>query len=209
MGDTGLRVLTAIEPEARAIRGHLPPGVGVEVIGIGGTRLAAAVAPEAGGVVLMIGLAGALDPALGVGDVVLDDPSGRVSGVVPVRRGRVHTAAAIVATPAEKAALFAATGAAVVDMEQAAVRAWAERHGAVVVGVRAVSDTAAQTLEPAVLRLVTDVGRPRPLAIAGALLRRPSLVPYLWKLGANTRVALGRLGPATRAVIDGLRADGR
>ena len=192
-----------MNPEATAVRRHLPPGTPAYTVGIGCSRLPAAPPPPAGGVVLLVGVAGALDPTLAVGDLVLDDPAGLLASL-SIRRGVVHTAGRIVATPPDKAALFAATGAAVADMEQTAVRAWADRHGARFVGLRAVSDTAAQTLDPVIVRLVTDVGRPRPMAIAATLIRRPSLIPHLRRLGADTAVALARLGPAAREVVDAL-----
>ncbi len=196
--------MTALDREARAVARFLPPTVRVHTIGIGGGRLPGISLPPDDALVLIVGVAGALDPSLAVGDVVVDDPNELVRQSPTLRRGTVHSAPHVVATPADKAARFAATGASVVDMEQSAVRAWAAARGLPVVGLRAVSDTAAQTLHPAVVRLVTDVGRPRPLAIAAALVRRPGLIPYLRRLGADTAVALDRLGPAVRDVVDAL-----
>ena len=89
-------------------------------------------------------------------------------------------------------------------MEQAVVRRWA--GGLPVFGVRAVSDTAADAIDPAVIRFVTDVGTPRPAVIAAALVRRPGLIRHLRRLDRDTRLALSRLGPAVRAVVDALQS---
>ena len=182
-------ILTAVTMEAAALR---RAGLAATVIGIGGSRLAGVVVPPATTHVVMAGVGGALDPGLSVGDVVVDGP------VHDVRRGTIHTVDRVVSTAAEKAALFAATGAAVVDMEQAVVRRWAAVQ---VVGVRAVSDAAHHAVDPAVVRFVTDVGRPRPAAIAAGLLRRPGLVPHLLQLNRHTRLALDRLAAVLPVIV--------
>ena len=185
-------ILTAVEMEARAVR---RAGLAATVIGIGATRLAAVAVPAGTTHVVMAGVGGAVDPGLSVGDVVVD------GDVRDVRRGVVHTVDRLVSTAADKAAVFAATGAAVVDMEQAVVRRWTALP---VIGVRAVSDSARDAVDPAVLRFVTDVGRPRPAAIAVGLLRRPGLVRHLLRLNADTRVALGRLAAVLPVIVRSL-----
>ena len=186
-------ILTAVTMEARALR---RAGLSATVVGIGGSRLSAVVVPPGTTAVLMAGVGGAIDPSLAVGDVVTDG-----TPVPGVRCGVIHSVDRVVSTVAEKAALFAATGASVVDMEQAIVRAWAERLGLPVIGVRAVSDAATDVIDPDVVRFVTDVGRPRPGVIAAALLRRPGLIPQLVRLNADTRRALGRLAVALPVIV--------
>ena len=188
----GVLILTAVTMEAAAVR---RAGLTATVIGIGASRLSAAVVPPGTTAVLMAGVGGAIDPSLALGDVVTDGPP-----VAGVRCGAIHSVGRVVWTVAEKAALFTATGAAVVDMEQAIVRTWADRLGLPVIGVRAVSDAATDVIDPAVLRFVTDVGQPRPGVIAVALLRRPGLIRHLRRLNRDTTLALSRLGPAVRAI---------
>src|SRR5688500_9507999 len=126
-------VFIAIRMEARAIADalgvRLPkrgPGTGViagwdielHAVGVRATRLPPTL-PERTTCVIMAGLGGGLDPALRMGDVVLDWPPelpgiDSLGGVTP---GRIHTSSDPVCTPQDKAALFRATGAAVVDME--------------------------------------------------------------------------------------------
>ncbi len=152
--------------------------------------------------IILCGVAGALDPSLHIGDCILDDPQNRIPSSSLYRRGRIHTASEIIASPVAKAQLFAETGALAVDMEQAIVRKFAERFNIPVIGLRAISDTADQMLDPAVVNLVDDLGRPRAMKIATTLLRRPGLVPYLNRLNANTKFALKNLAIAVRDVVE-------
>jgi adenosylhomocysteine nucleosidase len=206
-------ILTAVTMEARAVR---RAGLPATVIGIGAGRLARIAVPKGTAHVVMAGVGGAVDPSLAVGDVVTDAFVARASRPClggqhgrdahatvgrAVRHGTIHSVGRVVSTAAEKAAIFVATGAAVVDMEQAIVRQWAERLGLPVIGVRAVSDAATDAVDPAVVRFVTDVGRPRPGVIAMALLRRPGLIPQLWRLNAHTGVALRQLAAVLPAVV--------
>jgi adenosylhomocysteine nucleosidase len=186
-------IFTAVTMEARALR---RAELEATVIGIGAGRLGTVIVPPGTTTIVMAGVGGAVDPSLAVGDVVTDGPP-----IAGVRCGAIHTVDRVVSTPAEKAAVFAATGAAVVDMEQAVVRRWAEGRGLAVIGVRAVSDAATDAIDPAVVRFVTDTGRPRPGVIVGTLLRRPRLVPQLMRLNANTRLALARLSAMMPAFI--------
>ncbi len=120
------------------------------------------------------------------------------------RRGIIHTANAIIASPAQKGELFQQTGALAVDMEQAIVRQWAAESDIQVIGIRSISDTSAHVLDPAVAHLVDDLGKPRPLQIAAQLLRRPSLIPYLQALNKNTNIALNSLAIAVRGIVEQL-----
>jgi adenosylhomocysteine nucleosidase len=141
----------------------------------------------------MAGLAGALDPGLKIGDVVMDDAT---------TRGRIYTADHLIATPAEKAALFRQTGALAVDMENAIVRRAAEAAGIPFIGIRAISDTADQAIDPAVLTIADEVGRPKPLAIAMLLIRRPGMAAKLRRLQADSHRALAALGAAVKTLIE-------
>jgi nucleoside phosphorylase len=144
--------------------------------------------------VIMAGLAGALDPSLAVGDLIIDDWPEAMPVPATAKRGAIHTAHEIAATPAKKADLFAQTRAAAVDMENATVRQWALRHGAAFGAVRAISDRADQALDPAFLTFIDQWGRPRLGRIISALLSRPSLLPSLLRLGSDSKNAAGRLG---------------
>jgi hypothetical protein len=183
-----LHIFTAIQAEAKAIRAVVPEGVKLSVIGIRAVRLRE-VADASG--ILMAGFGGALDPVLKVGDVVWDDPA-----------GTIHTSTEMVSTAAQKAALFARTGARVVDMENGIVRAFAVRMEAAFYGVRAVSDTAEEAVDPVVLRLVDEIGRVRAGAIARELVRRPGIIPTLNRLRLSSGVAGRALAEAVRTFLD-------
>jgi adenosylhomocysteine nucleosidase len=201
-----IHVFTAVKMETRAIRAALPSRQ-IHTVGIGANHLPAREQLAGASLILLCGVAGALNPALNIGDLILDDRSFPLSSELEIRRGMIVTATQIVANPTDKAALFAQTGGDAVDMEQSVVQAFADQCRIPLISLRAISDTASQTLDPAVVHLVDDLGRPRPLNIATTLLRRPSLIPYLRELNANTQLALRQLGPAVCAVIEHLTHD--
>lgn len=191
-------ILTAIRAEARAIL-HAAPQLAVQVVGIGAVRLRDAHGINAARQIVVAGLAGALDPALQVGDVATDLPlAGHACPTL--RRGKIVSLSRLAATPQEKARLFAQTRAAVVEMEQAVIAAAAPE--AQVFGVRAVSDRADEALDPQLLGLIDEVGRPRPLALTRLLLRRPMAVSDLLRLSRASRLALRNLGNAIAALHD-------
>jgi purine-nucleoside phosphorylase len=182
-----LHIFTAIQAEARAIRPILPEGVGLTVIGILAVHLPQEI--DAGAIV-MAGFAGALDPGLGIGDIVRDEPA-----------GSIHTSNQIVATVAEKAALFGSTGATAVDMENAIVRKFAERLGVPFFGIRAISDRADEAVDPLVLQFIDETGRLRPGAIAKGLIRKPAIIPSLNRLRINSAIAGRALAGAVAAFL--------
>lgn len=123
--------------------------------GMGGARTRAAL-ERAGsngsppGLVVSAGLCGALQADVRPGDLVLDVHGGPLelalaAGPAAKRAGvTLHMGALAdadhVLSPAEKRALAGTVRAAAVDMESAAVRAWAEGRGAAFVAARAVLD---------------------------------------------------------------------
>lgn len=80
---------------------------------------------------ILAGFGGGLDPALGMGDLIIDTDGSKIT-----------TAEKVVGTPAEKAALFKATGKPMVDMESSHVAAIAAELDIPLMVIRAVSDTA-------------------------------------------------------------------
>jgi hypothetical protein len=148
--------------------------------------------------VILAGLAGGLDPELRVGDVVLHaiKSGSSVPPIAGVKFGRIHTAAAAVCTPAEKAALYVKTGALAVDMEGDAVRRWANEAHLRFFHLRAISDAADQSIAPAVLGLIDPMGNPIPAKVAAYLVRNPLRIRELRTLQANSKLALTRLSEA-------------
>jgi adenosylhomocysteine nucleosidase len=204
-------VLTGLAMEARCLRGS---GAVVACSGARPERARAEVARlvEQGVTGLVsFGLAGALDPALRPGDLVLADavllPDGRRLAVDAGWRARLadalecaHTgpiagSERLLATPAAKQELRKRSGALAVDMESHSVAAAAAAAGLPFVVVRAISDPAGRALPPAALAFIHPGGRLRLVAL-GKLLVRPGELVGLVRLGLETRAALRALGRA-------------
>ena len=217
MKETGIAIFAAVAMEGNAIASALglkparpgrPSGGGVgemnvclHLVGIGARGLEKIVFDERPRWLVMAGFAGALDPALKIGDVVVSGcPEGARERLGAVA-GTFHTSAGLISTPAQKAELFLSTGARAVDMETAPVEQWATRQGIPFIAIRAISDGAADALDRRVLSLVDEWGRPRTGAVAGYLLSNPLRVRELARLAASSKLAAGRLGVAVRELV--------
>jgi adenosylhomocysteine nucleosidase len=207
MGEPRPLILTAMEMEAVAVRkalSGLPAGrrPRVEVIGIAAVRLGGIeLGPPGVDVVILAGLAGGLDPSLRTGEIVVDGDVGVVEGA-GWRCAGIHTATDLVTTPADKVALFRSTGAVAVEMEATVVRAAVAKAGSRFVGIRAIAHTADETVDPGLLELIDEAGRPRAGPLAKALLRRPGLLVSLLQLRSTCGVALRALEAAVRVYVE-------
>ncbi len=165
-------------PEARAILRSVPAGSAA------GAQFASGPVPATA---LVLGVCGALDPALRVGDTVvyariadgaevieldreLAAACAAVCAVVPVGAANV---ASVVGEPAAKSALRAATGAAAIDMEAASIARVLHGRGVRVAMVRIVSDDALGSM-PDLSNVYDRDGALRPLALTLALVRSPA-----------------------------------
>jgi len=143
---------------------------------------------------LSVGFCGALDPALRIGDIVVSGevPKGLQASFV---QGDVVSVDRVAFTAREKSDLRAVTGAAVVEMESAAVaqkaREWDVPFGC----VRVVSDVAGDDL-PLDFNRYRDVdGRFERTRIVLAALGSPfTVLPGLVRLDRDCRRAAERLG---------------
>jgi adenosylhomocysteine nucleosidase len=189
-------ILVALQFEARALNTFVTRRQAVSpfttrVLGPRATRLAGLQTESPA--IILAGLSGALDPALRGGNVLIDDRSTFPTGPTSLPRCNFHTAASIVATPDQKRDLRNRTGADAVDMESDIVRAWAKEKNLPFLGIRAIADSAHETLDPALAHLVNQSGRSRPTAAARALLRQPALLPRLLHAHRVSSLALERL----------------
>ena len=134
-------IFTAVQIEAKAVARALGlrrasnvfwnsdenqgPPVSMYMIGMGASHLPA-IEPSELRCILMVGLAGGLDPSLQIGDLVIDEQSTFATELKAVR-GSIYTSKILMATPAEKAACRESSGAVAVDMENQPVREWAAK----------------------------------------------------------------------------------
>jgi uridine phosphorylase len=188
--------------EAKAIAAELGEAmasqqVSLHVIGIRAKRLNGELLLGSSGIILA-GLAGALDPALAVCDIVVDSAS---PPLWHFPRGKFYVADHLAATAAEKQRLFRETGCAAVDMESATVRAMAESMGLPMLHVRAISDAADQTLPAQIMNWIDDVGQPRYGKLLAGLALHPRQLPAMIRLGRNSRLALRRLTQALGVIL--------
>lgn len=201
-------VVTGLAFEAAIVRDC----AGVEVwFGVGNAALTPqAIAAAAGAIgIVSFGTAGGLDPALQPGDIVLadavctdDDDGGvsrypcderwltRLAEALPDAHRRILFAASDpVVTAADKAALFARTGAAAVDMESHHLAQLAAQHQLPFIACRIVIDRATHSLPDAALAGMSTDGQTHILPILLSLLRRPSQLPSLLRLGQDAGTA--------------------
>lgn len=187
--ETRIILLTALRRELAALR-YAVPAARMQVIGPRAGKLHAIKAlPEPGWLVVLAGLAGGLDPKLKAGDVVVDDS------------GKIFTSPEMVTAPAQKAELFARTGALAVDMEGDAVRAWAEAMRAKFLHVRAICDPADQVLDRGFIRLVTPTGGTRWVAAMGYALSHPLRIEAMMEIGKCSELALKNLARALPEIV--------
>jgi len=208
-------IFTAVQTEAKAVARALRlrraskvlwngdenrgPPVSLYMIGMGASHLPAIVPSELG-CILMAGLAGALEPSLQIGDLVIDAQSTFATEVKAVR-GSIYTSKTLIATPAEKADCFDRIGAVVVDMENQIVREWAAKMDVPFLGIRAISDRADQSLDPGILNAIDEFGGIKPIQLAAGLLGRPARIASLIRVGSHAKHAAERLGCAVAEIV--------
>jgi hopanoid-associated phosphorylase len=157
---------------------------------------------------LSFGVCGALSPDLNPGDLVIGrdviSETSRWMAVPEWRerlsranpKARVADVAAgdvMVGSIDAKRALFARTGAAVVDMESHVVGRIAEDRDLTFAVVRAVSDAADHALPPAALAGLRADGRPDIGAVLRSLAARPSQFPALLRTARGAEAAFKTL----------------
>jgi adenosylhomocysteine nucleosidase len=158
---------------------------------------------------ISVGLAGACDPAVRVGEIV------RAGAVVDAKSGerfedaqfkQVLVSADAIASVREKARLHVAYSAAAVDMEAAAVARLAQAHGLDFHAIKAISDEADFDLEW-LARFSTEDGQFREAAFALHTALRPALWSKVVALGRNSGKAVAALTDALRGELDWYRKD--
>jgi nucleoside phosphorylase len=171
---------------------------------------------EGARLIVSFGIAGALDPTLRAGDIVLAShvadgeasyPCVRLAGQGRAvwREGPVLGSDRLIGDPAEKARL-ARGGALAVDMESHRVARAAAAGGIPVAVLRAVSDTSLQRLPAFVAGAVRPDGTPRLAPILAGLARNPRALGDLVALHHGTRAALRALAASADDMLAASRA---
>lgn len=200
-------VVTGLNREA-----GIAAGPGLLVVAGGGATDAlparlATIDPRTISAVVSFGIAGALDPALRVGDVVVPervlagDASWTCStdlreawlGRVDARSGDMVGVDAPVLDVAGKAALRLATGGIAIDMESHVAAACAARHGLPFAALRIVSDTADRALPQVAGRAMRPDGSVDVLGVLRGLARDPSQIGPLLATARDAAAAFRRL----------------
>lgn len=214
-----LGIVTGLRSEARLLR-----GLGVACVSVGGKAESAAERIErliAGGATGLVsfGIAGALDPDLGNGDLVVAEAVESGEGEVwlahrawieALRSGHGSKIGTILGldrllgSPQEKAAAFARSGALAIDMESHHVARAAAAHGLPFIALRAISDRADEALPACFAGFVDARGGTKLSAVLAALISGRVSLGELRAAGRSSRGAHQALFGRRRAVT-GLR----
>ena len=221
-----LGFVTALGDEARTLpfsdnENALNAGHDIEVAGVGmpNASLACTRLLERGAEGLISwGTAGALDPRLRPGSLVIYEAAHTVAGdtyrcdpnwraKLVVALGELNpleaagfTAEHALASSLEKGAIRERFGCAALDMESAAVGAQASAAGVPFVAVRVIVDPVDFNIPRAALSALTDGGEPRAWPVIRGLMRRPHELPALLKLARWYRISLASLTLAANAL---------
>lgn len=161
--------------------------------------------------VIVVGIAGGVDPALDIGALVIPETVvHRHAGVstTPLAltgataSGTILTSDDLHYGPEVVAGLIG-DGVTAVDMETGAIGAVCEERGVPWSAYRAISDRVdADAVDYDVYHLARPDGSPDPRAAARYLLTRPSRIPYLIRLARGSRVAIDRAARAVVAAVE-------
>ncbi len=161
--------------------------------------------------VVSFGIAGALDPCLRTGDLIVassvasDLPTVATDVAIATavraalrhaRSGTVLGLGRALATPADKAHEHTRTQALAVDMESHLAAAFCRKHGLPLLVLRAISDLADQVLPPLAGVAIAGDGRLAPVPIIRSLLADPGQIFQLPALARGSRSAHRSLGEA-------------
>ncbi|PCI37200.1 MAG: hypothetical protein COB53_07210 [Elusimicrobia bacterium] len=193
-------VLTAATPwELRPLQSL---GVPVWETGVGPVKTKSALEnqspPPPGSIVISAGFAGALQPGLLSGDIIMDPLEGPIelavgarelaeSSKIPFHMGKIHSVNRVITAHGAKRELGESLRAAAVDMETAAIRSWCQKNKATALAIRVILDEIDDPL-PEGMPEDTSV-----LAGARYALSRPSQIPLLISLGLRQRRAMRTL----------------
>ena len=157
------------------------------------------------GIILSCGIAGALAPTLGPGDVVIDGDVSvvdRLAKALPhAHHGGIVGNDTIVAAAVEKRRLRERTGALAVDMESHVAARVALRKNLPFAALRVISDRAEDDLPPAALVGMRPDGGMALGAVLASLAGHPRQLPALIRTGRQADQAFRSLAQAFETII--------
>ena len=180
-------------------------------------RLESALADARG--VISFGIAGALCPRLRPGDCVVAAAilahgqrfevdsawSARLLARIPgAMLAPVAGADALIATAAEKARMFDATGARAADMESHIAAKVARSRGLPFAGLRVVADAATSDLPACASVALTPAGKVNLAAVLGSVVNRPWQIPQAIRMARESNAAFAALLRCRALLGDGL-----
>lgn len=151
------------------------------------------------GCLLSCGFAGALDPALSVGELLCQ--RGPLFPPLRFPEGKFFCSERVVLSAAEKERLFRQSGCQAVEMESAILHELCAAEGIPCATLRVISDAAHENLPLDFGALTKPDGKISLSALALDILRRPSKIPALIRLGKNSSLAAHRLSEALGSLL--------
>ena len=146
---------------------------------------------EKTGCVLTCGFAGALDPALQVGDILCQRNS--LFPPLGFPEGDFFCSEQVILRAVEKERLYRESGCRAVEMESGILHELCQREGIACATLRVISDSAHEDLPLDFCALSKPDGTISIPALAGELILHPGKIPALIRLGKNTRLAARNL----------------
>ena len=163
--------------------------------------------------IISTGFAGALQPELKIGNIVVSNEIVGLQGeplkidvgmnsdsTRGLHVGRTLTVDAMIQTVVEKQSLATQTGAIAVDMESLSVATVCRETKTRFMAVRAISDDMSADLPSEVLSLLGETGAVRFGAVIGSLWKRPSSIKDMWRMREHAMTAAEKLA----SFLDGI-----
>ncbi|MEE9345917.1 MAG: phosphorylase [Methylococcales bacterium] len=166
------------------------------------------------------GCAGALDPKLSAGDLILPirvtDSKGSVietsdswghklqtafSTIKPFNRGLLIQSPTMITSVSEKQSLFNTTAAVAVDMESYSIGSYAQQHGLPFIACRAIADSAQTELPEQVVNAMDAQGKIDHRKVLPGTLLRPWTIGPMLRLGIHFRKAQSTLATIAEQLI--------
>ncbi len=152
----------------------------------------------------MVGIAGGLDPALPLGEVVIPNRLVNERGdelpistsdplFQPTSTATMLQVDRVILTTQEKARLHQQSGAVAVDMESLAVAQVCRESNTQMQVVRFISDTAHDSMPAEIVGLVNEEGNPQFLTALSRIMKRPRLLTELLAIERSNKVVIAAM----------------